>query len=146
MLLKEQGMNPIGKKSFQNNCCMPVIITKKFRFESAHHLPGFPEGHKCRRLHGHSFRLEVNVEGEIDPETGVVMDFGIIKSKVKPFVDQLDHEYLNQLGEVHSEELLKNPTSENLCKWFFEKLKPLIPGLHSIVIHETCTSRCVITQ
>jgi 6-pyruvoyl tetrahydropterin synthase/QueD family protein len=125
---------------------MPVIITKKFRFESAHHLPGFPDGHKCRRLHGHSFRLEVSVAGQVDEESGVVMDFGIIKSKVKPFVDLLDHEYLNEIGATYQEPLLQNPTSENLCRWFYMKLKPLIPGLHSIIIHETCTSQCVIQE
>lgn len=125
---------------------MPVIITKKFRFESAHHLPGFPEGHKCRRLHGHSFRLEVSVAGQVDPVSGVVMDFGIVKSRVKPFVDLLDHRYLNEIGLDQQDELLQNPTSENLCKWFWDKLHPLIPGLHSITIHETCTSQCVIRE
>lgn len=122
---------------------MPLILTKKFTFEAAHHLPGFPEGHKCRRLHGHSFQLEVNLSGEVDRETGVVMDFGDIKKIVKPLVDALDHQYLNQLGEQWNDPLLKNPTSENLCLWFYQKLHPELPGLHSVSIEETCTTRCV---
>lgn len=124
---------------------MPVLITKKFTFESAHYLPAFPEGHKCRRLHGHSFRLEVNVSGEIN-EMGVVMDFGDIKKQVKPFVELLDHDCLNHVGDSRQDILLQNPTSENLCKWFYQNLKPLIPGLESIVMHETCTSRCKYSE
>jgi 6-pyruvoyltetrahydropterin/6-carboxytetrahydropterin synthase len=121
---------------------MPVFITKKFTFESAHFLPLFPEGHKCRRLHGHSFRLEVNITGDIGPD-GTVMDFGIVKKIVKPFVDKLDHNCINDIGNEDQDPLLLNPTSENLSKWFYETLKPLLPGLESIVIHETCTSKCL---
>jgi len=118
-----------------------VYITKKFRFESAHYLPAFPEGHKCKRLHGHSFHLEVIIGGEIN-EMGVVIDFGEIKKIVKPFVELLDHDCLNHVGEKEQDPLLMNPTSENLCKWFYYKIKPLLPGLDSIIIHETCTSQC----
>ncbi|MEL6591220.1 MAG: 6-carboxytetrahydropterin synthase QueD [Bacteroidota bacterium] len=121
---------------------MPAIITKKFTFEAAHHLPQMPEGHKCRRLHGHSFRLEVNVLGEIDPSTGMVMDFGDIKAVVKPYVDYLDHWCINDVAERDNIELLKNPTSENLAHWLYEEIKPKLPGLYSVVVHETCTSRC----
>lgn len=121
---------------------MPVLITKKFRFESAHFLPAMPEGHKCRRMHGHSFKMEVNLAGEIDPESGLLMDFGDIKRIVSPFVDQLDHWCINEVGERLGDPLLLNPSSENLSQWFFERLRPLLPGLYSIVIHETCTSRC----
>lgn len=121
---------------------MPVLITKKFRFEAAHFLPKMPEGHKCRRLHGHSFEIEVNVAGEIDPDTGILIDFGEIKKRVKPYIEMLDHWCLNEVGEREGIALLKNPTSENLAKWFFETLKPSLPHLYSIVVHETCTSRC----
>lgn len=121
---------------------MPVLITKKFRFESAHFLPTMPEGHKCRRLHGHSFHMEVNLLGEIDPQTGLLMDFGEIKQVVKPYVDMLDHWCINEVGEREGIALLQNPSSENLAKWFFETLNPLLPNLYSIVIHETCTTRC----
>ena len=78
---------------------MKAEISKKFRFESAHYLPGFPEGHKCRRMHGHSFEVEIFVEGEIGAQTGVVIDYGDIKRVVKPVVDALDHRVLNELGD-----------------------------------------------
>lgn len=121
---------------------MPVLITKKFRFEAAHYLPAMPEGHKCRRLHGHSFKVDINLLGEIDAQTGLLMDFGEIKEIVKPFVDRLDHWCINEVGEQQGELLLQNPSSENLAKWFFKKLNPLLPGLYSVVVHETCTTRC----
>ncbi|MCI4666560.1 MAG: 6-carboxytetrahydropterin synthase QueD [Bacteroidia bacterium] len=121
---------------------MAVLITKKFKFEAAHYLPTMPEGHKCRRLHGHSFKIEVNLLGDIDPVTGLLMDFGDIKKVVKPFIDKLDHWCINEIGEQDGDELLKNPSSENLAKWFFQTLNPLLPGLYSVVVHETCTSRC----
>lgn len=121
---------------------MPVIITKKFTFESAHFIPAFAVGHKCRRMHGHSFKAEVRVAGEINPETGVLMDFADIKAAVKPYIDLLDHDCLNDIGERENIELLKNPTSENIAKWLFGELKPKLAGLHSIHIHETCTSAC----
>lgn len=121
---------------------MPVLITKKFRFESAHYLPEMPEGHKCRRLHGHSFQMEVNVMGDIHPKTGLLMDFGDIKALVKPYVQMLDHWCINEVGEREKITLLQNPTSENLAQWFFETLEPQLPGLYSVIIHETCTTRC----
>ncbi|MDX2285517.1 MAG: 6-carboxytetrahydropterin synthase QueD [Bacteroidia bacterium] len=121
---------------------MPVMITKKFRFEAAHYLPGMPEGHPCRRLHGHSFRIEVNLTGEIDPASGILMDFGDIKTVVKPYVDLLDHWCINDVGDRLGNALLQNPSSENLSRWFYEVLKPVLPDLYSVVVHETCTSRC----
>ncbi|NBV14093.1 MAG: 6-carboxytetrahydropterin synthase QueD [Sphingobacteriia bacterium] len=120
---------------------MPVKITKKFSFESAHYLPLFPEGHKCKRLHGHSFKLEVNLIGEIN-EQGVVLDFGDIKKIVSPFVNKLDHYCINEIGLAEQDPLLSNPTSENLAKWFYLQLKPLLPLLENIRIQETCTSSC----
>ena len=121
---------------------MPVLLTKKFRFEAAHFLPKMPEGHKCKRMHGHSFRLEVNLLGETDPETGLLIDFGDVKKIVKPYVEMLDHWCINDVGEREDSDLLRNPTSENVAQWFFETLNPLLPELNSIVIHETCTARC----
>ena len=79
---------------------MSAIITKKFRFEAAHYLPLFPEGHKCRRLHGHSFLIEVKVKGQINPETGIIMDFGDIKKATKPYIQLLDHYCLNEVGAM----------------------------------------------
>jgi 6-pyruvoyltetrahydropterin/6-carboxytetrahydropterin synthase len=112
-------------------------IFKEFTFEAAHRLPNVPEGHKCARLHGHSFKVAIHVEGTVDPDTGWVMDFGDIKSAFKPLYDRLDHYYLNEI------EGLENPTSENLAKWIWQRLKPDLPALSKIVVNETCTSGCV---
>src|SRR5215212_167107 len=115
---------------------MFVRLSKTFRFEAAHDLPTFPADHKCRRLHGHSFRFEVVVEGEVDPNKGYLIDYGDIKSFADPIVKRLDHYYLNEI------EGLSNPTSEVLAKWLWEKLRPLLPTLSSIIVYETCTSAC----
>ncbi|MEO1448020.1 MAG: 6-carboxytetrahydropterin synthase QueD [Bacteroidota bacterium] len=121
---------------------MPVLITKKFRFEAAHWLPTMPDGHKCRNVHGHSFYIEVNVTGDIDPDTGLLMAFGDIKKVVMPYIDLLDHRCINDVGVEQDNALLKNPSSENLAKWFFDTLEPQLPGLFSIVVQETSTVRC----
>ncbi len=121
---------------------MPVKISKSFRFESAHWLPGMPEGHKCRRMHGHSFQVSIQVMGETDPKTGILIDFGDIKQIVKPYIDLLDHYCLNDVGEERGDALLQNPSSENLSQWFFEQLEGQLPGLYSVIVHETCTSQC----
>ncbi|MDB5174669.1 MAG: 6-carboxy-5,6,7,8-tetrahydropterin synthase [Massilia sp.] len=115
---------------------MRVRLTKMFHFEAAHDLPTFPPDHKCRRLHGHSFRFEVLVEGEVDPAQGYLIDFADIKKAAEPLVRRLDHYYLNEI------EGLANPTSENLAKWIFDRLKPSLPLLKSVIVHETCTSTC----
>jgi 6-pyruvoyltetrahydropterin/6-carboxytetrahydropterin synthase len=111
-------------------------IFKIFTLEAAHRLPNVPPGHKCARLHGHSFRIEIRVEGEPGEDTGWIMDFGDIKAAFKPIYDQLDHHYLNDI------EGLDNPTSERLAIWIWERLKPALPALSEIVVHETCTSGC----
>jgi 6-pyruvoyltetrahydropterin/6-carboxytetrahydropterin synthase len=115
---------------------MIVQLTKSFHFEAAHDLPTFPEGHKCRRLHGHSFRFDVIVEGEVPPEKGYLIDYGDIKTAAEPVVKRLDHFYLNQI------EGLQNPTSENIARWIFDQLRPALPQLSAIIVHETCTSAC----
>lgn len=115
---------------------MDVRLSKSFRFEAAHHLPTFPDGHKCRRLHGHSFRFDVIVEGEVDPVRGYLIDYSDIKRAAEPLVRQLDHYCLNDI------EGLENPTSEMLSRWIFDRLKPTLPQLTAIVVHETCTSTC----
>jgi 6-pyruvoyltetrahydropterin/6-carboxytetrahydropterin synthase len=109
-------------------------IFKVFHIEAAHRLPNVPEGHKCSRLHGHSFRVELHVRGETDPVLGWVMDFGDLKALFQPLYDQLDHHYLNDI------EGLENPTSENLARWIWQRLLPRVPGLDKVVVHETCTS------
>ena len=110
-------------------------IYKEFSFEAAHKLPYVPEGHKCARLHGHTFYVRIVVEGDVGEKSGWVMDFGDIKTAFKPLYDQLDHYYLN--------DGLENPTSENLAKWIWYKLKPNLSELSWIEIKETCTSGCI---
>lgn len=115
-----------------------VEIIKEFRFEAAHFLPRVPENHKCRRMHGHSFRFEIKLSGPVDSETGWLMDFGDISRAVRPVVDsELDHRLLNEVAG------LENPTSEEIAIWLWKRLKPSIPLLQEITVHETCNSRCV---
>ncbi|MEP6941117.1 MAG: 6-carboxytetrahydropterin synthase QueD [Rudaea sp.] len=111
-------------------------IFKVFHIEAAHRLTGVAPGHKCARLHGHSFRVEIHVSGEVDPHTGWVMDFAEIKSVFAPIYARLDHHYLNDI------EGLDNPTSERLAMWIWQALKPGLPPLCRVVVHETCTSGC----
>ena len=112
-------------------------IFKIFQLEAAHWLPRVPPGHKCARMHGHSFRVEVHVRGEPAPESGWVMDFAEVKAAFAPVFEQLDHRCLNDIAG------LENPTSERLAMWIWEALKPALPALSKIVVHETCTSGCV---
>ncbi len=112
-------------------------IYKEFSFEAAHLLPNVPEGHKCGRLHGHSFYVKVYVSGEVGEHTGWVMDFAELKAVFKPIYQQLDHHYLNDIAG------LENPTSENLARWIWQQLKPSLPILSKIEVKETCTSGCI---
>jgi 6-pyruvoyltetrahydropterin/6-carboxytetrahydropterin synthase len=111
-------------------------IFKVFRIEAAHRLPQVPAGHQCARLHGHSFAIEIAVGGTPDPRTGWIMDFAEIKAAFQPLHEQLDHRYLNEVPG------LENPTSEQLAIWIWDRLKPGLPMLSSVVVHETCTSGC----
>ena len=111
-------------------------IYKSFTIEAAHKLPNVPEGHKCARLHGHSFQIQISCRGEVLDKEGWVMDFADIKKVFKPIYDQLDHHYLNDIQG------LENPTSENLAIWIWEKLKPQLPLLYEVKVQETCTSGC----
>ena len=112
-------------------------IWKEFGFEAAHRLPNVPEGHKCARLHGHSFRVAVHVEGQLDPTLGWVMDFAELKAAWRPLDAVLDHHYLNDIPG------LENPTSEVLARWIWGRLAPVLPGLTQIVVRETCTTGCI---
>ena len=111
-------------------------IFKEFSIEAAHYLPNVPEGHKCRRMHGHSFHVTITVSGAVGATTGWVMDFADLKSAFAPIHDALDHRVLNEIPG------LENPTSENLAKWIWSKLKPSLPGLSRVTVRETCTSGC----
>ena len=112
-------------------------IYKEFHFEAAHRLPNVPEGHKCARLHGHSFHVRLTLSGAIGEHSGWIMDFADVKDAFAPLHDQLDHRYLNEI------EGLENPTSEIIARWIWVRLKPELPLLSSVEIRETCTSGCI---
>lgn len=112
-------------------------IYKTFRIEAAHKLPNVPPGHKCGRLHGHSFEISVHVEGPVGEQTGWVRDFADIKQAFAPIDQQLDHNYLNDI------EGLENPTSENLAVWVWQRLKPALANLSQVAVKETCTAGCI---
>ncbi len=111
-------------------------IFRIFHIEAAHRLPNVPADHKCARLHGHSFRIEIHVAGEVDRDSGWVQDFADISAAFEPVKERLDHHYLNDVPG------LENPTSENLSVWIWNELSPKLPMLSRIVVHETCTCGC----
>ncbi|MFE8598679.1 6-carboxytetrahydropterin synthase QueD [Archangium violaceum] len=112
-------------------------IFKEFTFEAAHRLPNVPSGHKCARLHGHSYRVTLHVQGPVGADSGWVMDFADLTEAFKPLHAQLDHYYLNEI------EGLSNPTSENLARWIWQRMRPLLPQLSQVMVRETCTSGCI---
>jgi len=109
----------------------------EFKFEAAHRLPNVPSDHKCSRLHGHSYQVQVHLKGDVDPQAGWVIDFGNIKDACKPIVDRLDHYYLNEIPG------LENPTSERLAAWIWSELASSLPMMSAVQVRETCTSGCV---
>ena len=115
---------------------MIVDLVKEFAFEAAHRLPLVPGDHKCARLHGHSFKCEVAVRGEVDPKTGWFIDYAQISDAFEPLRLRLDHYYLNEIDG------LENATSENLARWIWERLEGRLAGLHRVTIRETCSARC----
>lgn len=112
-------------------------VFRVFQIEAAHHLPHVPAGHKCARIHGHSFRVEVQVSGDVGTTSGWVMDFADLRIAFQPLFDQLDHHYLNEI------EGLENPTSENLARWIWQRLQSRLPGLSQVIVQETCNAGCV---
>ena len=112
-------------------------IFKEFTFEAAHRLPNVPTGHKCARLHGHSFQVAVHISGGVGRDTGWVRDFADLSDAMRPVLACLDHYYLNDVPG------LENPTSEVLAQWIWDRLCPTLPELSHIVVRETCTSGCV---
>lgn len=110
-------------------------IFREFTFEAAHRLTHVPQGHKCGRLHGHSYRVEIRVGGPVGKDTDWVMDFADIKQAFAPLHDQLDHQYLNEVAG------LGNPTSENVARWIWDRLAAVLP-LAEVVVRETRTSGC----
>jgi 6-pyruvoyltetrahydropterin/6-carboxytetrahydropterin synthase len=115
---------------------MNVRLVHEFKFEAAHRLPKVPPGHKCARLHGHSFKVELAIAGPVNPETGWFIDFGDVYDLWKPLHDKLDHHYLNEIPG------LENPTSEVLAKWIWDQMRPSLPSLVQVTLFETCDARC----
>ena len=116
---------------------MEAELIKTFRFEAAHTLPMVAPGHKCGRMHGHSYRVDIHVTGQSDPTTGWVIDFGEIRAAVEPILGQLDHCCLNEIPG------LENSTSENICQYLWTRLKDKLPSLSAITLWESDSSRCV---
>lgn len=116
---------------------MRMRLERSYRFEAAHFLPKVPPGHKCARMHGHSYAIDVAIEGETDSELGWLIDFADIDEAAMPLVRQLDHQILNEI------EGLANPTSELLAAWWWQRLAKALPGLAEICVSETPTSRCI---
>ena len=116
---------------------MNVLLEQELRFEAAHKLPNVPRDHKCARLHGHSFRVVLAVAGPVQPDVDWLIDYADIHKAWRPLYDQLDHRYLNDV------EGLANPTSENLARWIWQRLRPELPQLCRVTVSETCDSRCV---
>ncbi|HXI54205.1 MAG TPA: 6-carboxytetrahydropterin synthase QueD [Candidatus Saccharimonadales bacterium] len=116
---------------------MQIELRKTFQFEAAHLLPRLPRTHKCRRLHGHSFKVEIAVFGDCDPRLGWLVDYADLSAAFKPIWQKLDHYYLNDIPG------LENPTSENLAVWIWRRLRRRLPLLTEVVVAETCQSRCV---
>lgn len=116
---------------------MKIELRKTFQFEAAHLLPRLPRAHKCRRLHGHSFQVELAVAGECDARLGWLIDYADISRAFQPLWERLDHRYLNQVRG------LENPTSEEIARWIWRRLKPRLPLLTEVVVAETCTARAV---
>ena len=115
---------------------MNFTLSKRFRFEAAHFLPSVPEGHPCRRLHGHSYGVEVSIRGEADPNVGWFLDYDSLGQIVRTGLSPLDHNLLNAVPG------LENPTSENLAAWIWNALADHLPGLCQITVRETRYSRC----
>jgi len=114
-----------------------TTIYKVIRFEAAHRLPNVPEGHKCARLHGHSYRIEIQVSGGIDPHTGMVIDYADITRAFSPLYELLDHHYLNDV------EGLENSTSEILARWIWDRIIWDLKGLSRVIVGETCTAGAI---
>lgn len=106
-------------------------ITQAFSFESAHFLPNVPKTHRCHAMHGHSYRVELKLDGTVDPATGFVVDFFEIERAFGPLRGKLDHHCLNEVDG------LENPTAENIAIWIFTRVKKALPQLASVVVYET---------
>jgi 6-pyruvoyltetrahydropterin/6-carboxytetrahydropterin synthase len=113
-------------------------IYKEFRFDAAHFLPNAPEGHPNRRVHGHSFRVVVWLDGKVDPSTGLVVTFELFLQELMVVRDALDHHMLNEIPG------LENPTLELISTWVWNKLKPKLRDLSRVEVHrDSCNEGCI---
>lgn len=127
--------NPVSDLCTRKQRAMQIF--KQFSFDSAHFLPHVPEGHKCKEIHGHTYRLTVYVAGEPDEQLGWVMDFAVLKNVIEPLIKSIDHTLLNNIPG------LENPTCERIAIWLWDNIKPQVPLLSKIELHETLTSGVV---
>jgi 6-pyruvoyltetrahydropterin/6-carboxytetrahydropterin synthase len=114
-----------------------LVIFQVFEVNAAHYLPCLPETHPCRRLHGHTFRIEVHIEAPLDPAKAWVRDFAEVREAFAPLHEALDHGLLNDV------EGLENPTSENLARWIWTRLKDSLPELSRVVVQETANAGAI---
>jgi 6-pyruvoyltetrahydropterin/6-carboxytetrahydropterin synthase len=114
-----------------------VEIFKEFTIDCAHSLPNVPDGHKCKNVHGHTYKIRLVLEGTLDPHLAWVIDFADLKAAFEPIKNELDHKYLNDIPG------LENPTAEIIAIWIWNRLKTSLPGLKEIAVHETPTSGVV---
>jgi 6-pyruvoyltetrahydropterin/6-carboxytetrahydropterin synthase len=116
---------------------MDIVLTRSFRLESARRLPRLPATHPCARVHGHSFVIELELSGPIDPELGWLIDYNDIAAAFEPLRQALDHRFLNEV------EGLENPTSEHIARWVFDRLSPTLPALTAVIVMETPETRAI---
>jgi 6-pyruvoyltetrahydropterin/6-carboxytetrahydropterin synthase len=117
-----------------------MLIYKEFTFEAAHHLPhAFPDGHPNHRIHGHSFRVRVTLQGTPNKDTGLIADLSTVKKALQDIQAKLDHKYLNE--DIPE---LDKPTLEMIVIWIWRQLKPTIPQIIEVSIHrDTCQEGCI---
>lgn len=116
---------------------MNVELSTSFYFEAAHRIPTLPPSHKCTRVHGHNYRVDVHIAGDVDEASGLLMDFGELKGTVKPLIDSLDHRDLNDIDG------LAVPTSEMLARYIWDRLYEKIPLLSAVCVRESPDSKCI---
>ena len=114
-----------------------MIVYKKFNIESARSIPNLPKTHPCHHIHGHSFKIIISVQGDVNEQNGFVVDFQDIDDAFDPLKKELDHSYLNDIKG------LQNPTSENICIWIWNKIQASLPNIYRIEIRETDSTGCI---
>lgn len=113
-------------------------LSKQFRFDAAHTLNRSLNTESSRRIHGHSYRAEVTVRGRPDPQTGMIVDLGLLERSIDDARDALDHRFLDEIND------LGPATMENLSRWIWDRLVPIVTNLHKVSVHrdsngETCS-------